>query len=196
LKSAFTESGGKTLFGLGRGEGEDFVKEALKDLFLCPLLHLPDSAVCADKLLVNIIGGTDLSIARVNEIMEVVTERFKSSDNTVMGAVIDERMQNTIEICVIGTTDLSGRKREQIEIGKASSVGFNDDRLEDGQVVHESKLKSKQAKLKADGNQDEFLFIKESQERGFFNNTEKNMYNDQDLDVPTYHRKGLKIVLT
>src|ERR1043166_6964891 len=39
LRQAFQQRGGKTLFGLGEGAGENAVADALASLKLCPLLH-------------------------------------------------------------------------------------------------------------------------------------------------------------
>ncbi|MDV7398277.1 hypothetical protein RZS08_43135, partial [Arthrospira platensis SPKY1] len=91
LKRAFEARGGKTLFGFGRGEGEDPVTEVLRDLELCPLLHLPENRYVrrADYLVVNITGGPSLSMTQVNRIMEAINDKFGSRDTTVMGAVVD-----------------------------------------------------------------------------------------------------------
>ncbi len=43
--------------------------------------------------------------------------------------------------------------------------------------------------------QGEFKFMEMSEQRGFFEDTEKNIRNGVDLDVPTYMRRGIKIVL-
>ena len=69
LRSVFQNRGGKTLFATGIAQGEDFVRHALDDLFICPLLHMGDRPSQLDRILVNVIGGTDLGIAQVNEIM-------------------------------------------------------------------------------------------------------------------------------
>ncbi|HRI82357.1 MAG TPA: cell division protein FtsZ, partial [Opitutaceae bacterium] len=42
--------------------------------------------------------------------------------------------------------------------------------------------------------QDEFGFG-EIESRGFFEKTDRNLHDGQDLDVPTYLRKGIKISL-
>ncbi|HVU23519.1 MAG TPA: cell division protein FtsZ, partial [Opitutus sp.] len=68
LRQVFQQRGGKTLFGLGDGAGENAVAEAVDRLKLCPLLHTPEFSRKADRLLVNIIGGTDLTMAKVNEL--------------------------------------------------------------------------------------------------------------------------------
>jgi cell division protein FtsZ len=42
--------------------------------------------------------------------------------------------------------------------------------------------------------QDEFAFG-ERNDRGHFDHTERNLFEGQDLDLPTYLRKGIKISL-
>ncbi|MBC2595376.1 cell division protein FtsZ [Ruficoccus amylovorans] len=208
LRKAFCNQGGKTLFGLGHGEGEDCVAAAIEDLKSCPLLNLPEYARKADRLLVNIVGGTDLGIRQVNEIMSVVTEQFGSRENTILGAVIDESLQNTVEICVIGTTDVAGSRYVRQVTRKsapapAATPAFEDEEPEEPLLrtasatqtvhpVHRSKLKKT---VGADGieSQEEFLFVSEEEQRGYFEKTERNLYEGEDLDVPTYLRRGVRI---
>lgn len=54
------------------------------------------------------------------------------------------------------------------------------------------KAKAPEGESKA---QTEFKFMELSQQRGFFQDTPPNMRNGVDLDVPTFMRKGIKIVL-
>ncbi|WP_309397794.1 cell division protein FtsZ [Cerasicoccus maritimus] len=212
LRKVFEGRGGKTLFGLGRGEGDDFMQEALNDLALCPLLHTPGFAKRADSLLVNIIGGTDLGISHVNQIMTAIAEKFGSKEQIVLGAVVDESCQNTVEICVIGATHVTGYRPERkvrrtaprIDIAPEPRPSVTkktpDDELFDTvetkpkPLVHESKLgKKRQPELEID--QEEFTFVSEDEQRGFFENTERNIFDGEDLDVPTYLRRGVRITL-
>ncbi len=246
LKKAFCVQGGKTLFGLGRGEGGDFVEKALQDLALCPLLHTPEYARKADRLLVNIIGGTDLGIGHVNRVMAAVTERFGSKADTVLGAVIDDNLQSTVEICVIGTTDVGGGRyvRQPVKSYAAkpkppeSPQGRPIDKAQGGPAapkldleetsapdnresdyeplpeldsvrphdgaqgrstetrmpqVHQSKLKKTEANDGTD--QEEFLFVSEEEQRGYFDKTDRNLFDGEDLDVPTYLRRGIRVTL-
>jgi cell division protein FtsZ len=85
------------------------VTAAIESLKLCPLLATPEFSRKADRLLVNIIGGTDLTLPRVNDIMTAVTEQFGRDSHVIMGAVIDEEMQGRVEVCVLGTSDIGGR---------------------------------------------------------------------------------------
>src|SRR5882724_4509219 len=109
LRQAFQQRGGKTLFGLGEGTGENAVADAIASLKMCPLLHTPEFSRKADRLLVNVMGGADLTLPKVNELMSAITEQFGRDSHIVMGAVIDEAMPGRVEVCVLGTSDMGGR---------------------------------------------------------------------------------------
>ena len=206
LRQAFYQRGGKTLFGLGSGSGENAVADAIDCLKLCPLLHTPEFSRKADRILVNIVGGTDLTLPKVNEIMTAVTEQFGRDSHIIMGAVIDESLQNQVEVCVLGTTDIGSRGVAPRRItsspkAKASATSFPFEEQPRAKSTtttssEPSPTKTEQAPTlpKAKIDQDEFTFG-ETQSRGFFDKTDRNLFEGQDLDVPTYLRKGIKISL-
>jgi cell division protein FtsZ len=43
--------------------------------------------------------------------------------------------------------------------------------------------------------QEEMMLAGEAESRGYFERTDRNLFEGQDLEVPTYLRKGIKIVL-
>jgi cell division protein FtsZ len=57
--------------------------------------------------------------------------------------------------------------------------------------VHQSKLRRKNKT--PNDEQEEFLFVDTNAQRGYFDKTDRNLYNDEDLDVPTFMRRGIKI---
>jgi cell division protein FtsZ len=206
LRQVFQQRGGKTLFGLGEGAGENAVAEAVESLKLCPLLHTPEFSRKADRLLVNIIGGTDLTMAKVNELMNAITDQFGRDSNIIMGAVIDEERQNRVEVCVIGATDIGGRgvlprrgvaARAKTPVraedagrpaGEAGSLAHARGHEEPAALTLEKAAAVAAEKIA----QDEFGFG-EIESRGHFEKTDRNLFDGQDLDVPTYLRKGVKI---
>ena len=202
LREVFSIRGGKTLFGFGLGQGPDFIQDALDDLVICPLLHVPDFSKRADNLLVNIVGGTDLSMSQVQEIMNFVTEKFGSRENTVLGAVIDEGKTNTVEICVIGTTDMGGfrgvRPTRSLPV-----VQRNSEPVKKPVVAAKSLRKQVSAgEVRKNGQMDfmptiqqELGFEGMEEHRGFFEETGRNEHEGFDLDVPTYLRRGIRVVL-
>ncbi|HZP59845.1 MAG TPA: cell division protein FtsZ [Opitutaceae bacterium] len=209
LRQAFQQRGGKTLFGLGSGEGENAVAEAIESLKLCPLLHTPEFSRKADRLLINITGGTDLTLPKVNELMTAITEQFGKESHVIMGAVIDESLQSRVEVCVLGTSDLGSRglppRRLASAVGAArnrlrtetapraekkpfgSSITL--ERLAAGETPEQSVTHAKPVA------QEEFGFDRDVESRGHFDKTDRNLFEGQDLDVPTYLRKGIKLAL-
>lgn len=207
LRQAFHQRGGKTLFGLGAGEGGNAVPDAIASLKLCPLLHTPDFSRKADRLLVNIIGGADLTLPKVNDIMTAITDQFGRDSHIIMGAVIDEDLAGRVEICVIGTSDMGGRglpsRRNVVAQGRSklpaatppppsrSETATAHPATQAPRAALELDLKMAHAQ-KPD--QVEFGFG-EVESRGHFEKTDRNLYDGQDLDVPTYLRKGIRISL-
>lgn len=207
VRQVFQNRGGKTLFGLGSGAGENPALAALEDLRNCPLLHTPEHARKADRLMVNITGGADLSLTRVNEIMSVVTEQFGPEAHIVMGAVIDESLQGRVELCVLGVSDVGGRtfvrrpgppparkpeKPAATTTAAPASTHVRTTVTTDRTVGRASAAEVHASKPK----QEEFGFPGEPAEnRGAFDKSDRNLFEGQDLDVPTYLRKGIKVVL-
>lgn len=201
MRSVFKERGGRSIFGTGSATGGDYVSDALEDLFICPLLHMGDRPAQLDRILVNIIGGADLGIAKVNEVISLVSKRFNSREDIVFGAVIDESRSLSLEICVLGKAGVEAHTKAVAPVETAEPTDAPSDRLnlqpeiaqsdKPPRAVHQSKLRKK--KSAPDADQEEFLFVDANAQRGYFDKTDRNLYNDEDLDVPTFMRRGIKI---
>ena len=217
LRQAFQQRGGKTLFSLGEGAGENAVADTIASLKLCPLLHTPEFSRKADRLLVNILGGADLTLPKVNELMSAITDQFGRDSHIIMGAVIDETMAGRVEVCVLGTSDMGGRgvaSRRPAPAARAKSLAPFAPRSDSptahapanlppaaepeellpasaGRAGDSAEARNVHAAKVA---QEEFGFG-EVERRGHFEKTDRNLFDGQDLDVPTYLRKGIKISL-
>ncbi len=213
LRQAFQHRGGKTLFGLGEGAGENATADAIASLKMCPLLHTPEFSRKADRLLVNITGGADLTLPKVNELMTAITDQFGRDSHIVMGAAIDEDMPGRVEVCIIGTSDMGGRglssrrpmpaprARSQTpfavrpdgapEAAAAKPTPTDEVATAGARAATTAAEKAVHAHKAA---QDEFGFG-EVESRGHFEKTDRNLFDGHDLDVPTYLRKGIKIVI-
>jgi cell division protein FtsZ len=205
LRQAFAQKSGKTLFGLGSGAGENAVAEAIRSLELCPLLHTPEFSRKADRLLVNIVGGPELSLAQVNDIMAAVVEHYGRDAHIFLGAVIDEALIGKVEICIIGTSDVTrpairrgapGEKLALTETPQRARPGVSVRKPSDAAPSSASTGAPTGESDKSPTRQGELLLVGgEPEIRGRFDNTDRNLFEGQDLDVPTYLRKGLKITL-
>lgn len=202
LRSVFQGQGGKTLFGIGFAEGENCVQEALDNLFLCPLLHTGYQPSRPDRILVNLISSPDVSLARINEIIALVSKRLSTREDILFGAIIDPRRKQSLEICVLGKSEMeSATKGSQdgtnvtqsiVETEDPSKIATADS-ISASRKVHQSRLKTRSGE--STEAQDEFVFDQLEEQRGYFEKTDRNEWQGEDLDVPTYMRRGIKVKL-
>lgn len=87
--------------GVGRASGEHRAAEAAKQAIHSPLLETTING--AKGVLLNITGGSSLSLFEVNEAAEIVQLAADQEANIIFGAVIDESMKDDIRITVIAT---------------------------------------------------------------------------------------------
>lgn len=105
--------GGKAIMGIGVAEGENRAKNAIREAIYSPLIDT-EGIKHAKGILLNIVGGYDLTIREINDVMDFVMNEI-DSDNTEIITGLDyiQEMEGKIEITVIasGILDIS-EKRE------------------------------------------------------------------------------------
>jgi cell division protein FtsZ len=146
---------------------------------------------------VNIVGGPDLTLPRVNEVMTAITDQFGRDSHVIMGAVIDENLAGRVELCVVGTSDLGGRHvANRRPAAPARPKGAATPAREPVAATPAAPAPAAvpSGAPGAPVAQDEFGFG-EIETRGQFERTERNLFDGQDLDVPTYLRRGIKVSL-
>ncbi|HSO73958.1 MAG TPA: cell division protein FtsZ [Blastocatellia bacterium] len=96
------EGMGMALMGTGSAKGENRSLEATQRAISSPLLE-EASIEGARGLLVNITGGTDLTLFEVNEAMSIIHDAADPDANIIFGAVLDSRLADEMKITVIAT---------------------------------------------------------------------------------------------
>ncbi|MEC0246634.1 cell division protein FtsZ [Paenibacillus chitinolyticus] len=100
VKTIMTERG-SALMGIGVATGENRAAEAAKKAIMSPLLET--SIEGARGVLMNITGGTNLSLYEVNEAADIVASASDIEVNMIFGAVINENYKEEIMVTVIAT---------------------------------------------------------------------------------------------
>lgn len=108
---------GDALIGIGVATGENRAIEAAKQSVSSPLLETDIRG--ATDAIINITGGTNLSLFEVEDAVEVVREAAGTDINTIFGAVINESLGDDIIVTVIATgfdnqDNLENRMIEQV----------------------------------------------------------------------------------
>lgn len=114
---------GAAVMGTGIGEGESRALEAAQRAVANPLLE--DSSIeGARGIIVNITGGTDLSLAEASEATAYITKVADPEANIIYGIVTDESMGNAVKVTVIATGFNRGaRKVAPTPVDLANYVG-------------------------------------------------------------------------
>ena len=93
---------GLAVMSTGVGEGENRAVDAATQSVSSPLLE-EASVEGARAVIVNVTGGSDLSMIEVSEATSVIYEAAHEEANIIFGAVIDPSMQDRVKITVIAT---------------------------------------------------------------------------------------------
>ena len=92
---------GTALMGIGVGAGENRAQTAARTATSSPLLEV--SIEGAKGILFNVIGGSDMTMAEVDEAAKLIVQSADADANIIFGAAIDEKMVDQIKITVIAT---------------------------------------------------------------------------------------------
>lgn len=92
---------GSALMGIGIGSGKTRASDAAEAAISSPLLE--SSIEGARGVVLNITGGSDLTLHEVNMAAEIVYDVVDPNANIIFGAVLDEKMQGEVRITAIAT---------------------------------------------------------------------------------------------
>jgi cell division protein FtsZ len=93
---------GIAIMGTGIGQGESRAMDAANAAISSPLLE--DASVRGARgVIINVTGGSDLSLIEVSEASAIIQEAAHEDANIIFGAVVDERMAGRVKITVIAT---------------------------------------------------------------------------------------------
>ncbi len=117
---------GLALMGTGIARGENRAVEAAQRAISSPLLE-DNSIQGARGVLLNITGGSDMTLYEVNEASSLIQAEAHPEANIIFGTVIDENMEDEIRITVIATGfEENGKKQALSNISHLSSYKKED----------------------------------------------------------------------
>jgi cell division protein FtsZ len=93
---------GMAIMGTGIGEGDARAMDAAHAAISSPLLE--DASVKGARgVIINVTGGSDLSLIEVSEASAIIQEAAHEDANIIFGAVVDPKMEGRVKITVIAT---------------------------------------------------------------------------------------------
>jgi cell division protein FtsZ len=192
------------VFACVEASGAGRSREVVEKLLTHPLLDEGRALVESDAVLVSLMGGKDLTMAEVNRVMEQISRQCERAQ-IIMGAAVDAAMKNRLCVTVIAAkqnpptespmTAASGDSPEQIISRSAvrpasrytpQTPAFNLQQREQlvtknaGGRARKGDSKMRQAQLP-------LAIIS----KGRFDKSEPTIHKGEDLDIPTYYRRGV-----
>ena len=112
-------NGGVAMIGLGEAEGEMKSKDSVIKALRSPLLDVDISN--ATSALVNVVGGSRMTISDAEAVVEEVYERINPDARIIWGAQIDPALENSIRTMLV-VTGVSSPQILGKEVSKQSRV--------------------------------------------------------------------------
>ncbi len=98
---AVMSNAGSALMGVGEAEGDNRAQNAVEAAIESPLVEATIEG--ARGVLINITGGSDLTMAEIEDAAKTITQRAAPDANIIFGATIDNELKGKIKISVIAT---------------------------------------------------------------------------------------------
>ena len=121
LKTVMKDQG-SALMGIGVASGENRTAEATKKAISSPLLEV--SIDGAEQILLNITGGSDLTLFEAQDASDIVAAASTSEVNIIFGTSINENLGDEVIVTVIATGIDEERKHEKKSATRASRSPF------------------------------------------------------------------------
>lgn len=93
--------GGVAMIGVGESDTENRASEAVEKAISNPLLDVDIAG--ANGALINVAGGTDMTLEEARRVVETVSEKLDEDARIIWGAQISEDLEHTIRAMLIVT---------------------------------------------------------------------------------------------
>ncbi|NMA23787.1 MAG: cell division protein FtsZ, partial [Spirochaetales bacterium] len=98
---AIMQGAGTALMGVGMGRGLNRMVEATEAAIVSPLLETTIDG--AKGVLLNITGGSDMSLLEINEAADTIAKVVHPDANIIFGASVNDKLKDKVLVTVIAT---------------------------------------------------------------------------------------------
>jgi len=221
IHNVLGKPGALTHFGFGKAEGSNRLHEALERAMKSPLLALPGKGSALKEtsmILLLLRGAKDISFAEVQAVVGKIEQIAGDNCQIKVGVHADGPLGSPLELYLLassgGTVRKPAKPSESIE--PSEPIGSNRITLPQPiKSIREGEMPSRRAPLEKGA--DEFFpaltnptsksgmkpavspkqmqgtLALDTYQRGRFDKSEPTIFEGEDLDVPTFLRKGIKL---
>jgi cell division protein FtsZ len=203
----------ESAFAFVEASGPARSREAVEKLLAHPLLDEGRALADADAVLVSLMGGKDLAMSDVNRVMEQIG-RYCERAQIIMGAAVDAEMKGRLSVTLIAARNSIAKNESSIstadspeqivsrgatERSAGASPASSDfsqraNKLSEIQLHQREQSVSHHGRARRPGHK-----MLQTQlplaiiSKGRFDKSEPTIHKGEDLDIPTYVRRGISL---
>lgn len=176
LRHLYMRMEGVCSLGYAEATGPDKAATAVEKLLQSPLTENGRTLENARMVLVSIVGGTDLALKEVGDVMNALRGAARADCRMFLGTVIDEEWRNRITLTVVPAEHVVVDEEAPSPVA-ASSAG--------------DEIKPARRRRRKAGEQVDLGL--EVSGKGRFKGVEPTILDGEDLDTPSFIRRGISI---
>lgn len=194
-------------------QGENRSREVMEKILAHPLVEGGQVLTESAGVLVCMASGRSLAMAEVNRIMEQINRQCEQA-HIIMGAAIDEELGDKLLVTVVASRRNAEQQSGSARTGDAAATAYSAGveietsmtglgsrpasrfvapAPESTPEKTERLLTQQRGGRKAGNRMKQTQLPLEIVSRGRFEKSEPTIYHGQDLDVPTYIRRGIAL---
>lgn len=204
---------GESAFATAEAAGATRSREVIDKLFAHPMLDGGKTLAESDAVLVSLTGGPDLTMSEVHRVMEHINGKCDRAQ-VLMGAVIDDSFRERLAITLIAVR--RGDRFVERENAQEGATAMRSSEEMDAHLIKQEEPARPQSRFVAPApslspEKVEQLVAKQARSRknaskmrqgtlpleiiskGRFDKSEPTIHKGEDLDVPTYIRRGVAL---
>lgn len=212
LCALIRERHAESAFAVAEAVGATRSREVLDKLFAHPLLENGETLAHSDAVLVSLMGGPDLAMAEVNRVMDALNAKCAHAQ-VIMGAAIDETFRERLALTLIASRAAEDALQRERPAGSAPGE-LHSQLLErdppsrpnsrfvppppalppeqvEQMLARQRSTSPRPRKMPAKLRQTQLPL--EIISKGRFDKSEPTIHKGEDLDVPTYVRRGVSL---
>jgi cell division protein FtsZ len=194
----------ESVFAFVEASGPARSREAVEKLLAHPLLDEGRALVEADAVLVSLMGGKDLTMAEVNRVMEQIGRSCERAQ-IIMGAAVDAEMKGRLSVTLIAARNTIAKTEAPADSPELMSARETAPRSNNRQTSPPPPLtltleqreqltarhssRARRAGHKLLQTQLPLAIVA----KGRFDKSEPTIHKGEDLDIPTYVRRGVSL---
>lgn len=181
LRAVADQGGGCCNMVYAAARGAQRAKRVVDEVRLHPLMTSDAALSTSPDVVIGIIGGEDLLMLEVQDIMDALRKDMLDDVRLIPGISVVPGWEGLLAVTVVAAEP--GRMPRLEQLSRANEPVENVLPLEQSIAASKKRRKASQTKLQM-----------APVGRGRFNDVEPTLVNGQDLDIPTFRRRGLRLL--